>query len=271
MTRRLAVSLLLLSLASPLAAGGQPADGGGPQAQGAPLRVGATSVPHAELLRAVQPELKAQGVSLEIRVYEDYGLPNIDVARGALDANFFQTEPYLWRWRAAHMRPLVVVGRVHVEPMGLYSKKLRDLAKVRDGAVVFVPQDPSNLGRALALLRHAGLIEVDERRGLDAILGDITANPHKLRFKQLPPDRLAEQLGSADLVVLNGNFALQAKLPADYALYREGPDSPFPNVVVTREELQNDSRIKALVAALRGATARKLLLEKYAGTAVPAD
>src|SRR3954465_7372043 len=92
----------------------------------APLRVGATAIPHAELLRAVAPELKALGVELDIRVYDDYALPDIDVARGKLDANFFQTEPYLWRWRAAHAQPLVVAGRVHVEPMGLYSKRLRE-------------------------------------------------------------------------------------------------------------------------------------------------
>lgn len=238
-----------------------------------PLRVGATAVPHAVLLRAVAPELEAQGVRLDIRVYEDYARPNIDVARGALDANFFQTEPYLWRWRGAHMQPLVVAGRVHVEPMALFSRKLKPdaLAQIRSGAIVAVPEDPANLGRALFLLQKAGLLLVDERRGLDAVLNDITDNPHKLKFRLLPAQRVAEQISSTDLVVLNGNFALEAGLKPEQELYREGSDSLFPNVVVCREELVTDPRVIALVAALRGPTAKKLLLEKFAGAALPAQ
>lgn len=258
MTRTLCAILLAAS-----AALAQPAS--------TPLRVGATAVPHAQLLRAVAPELEAQGIKLDIRVYEDYAKPNIDVARGTLDANFFQTEPYLWRWRGAHMQPLVVAGRVHVEPMGLYSRKLKDLKQLRTGAVVAVPEDPANLGRALFLLQKAGLLLIDERRGLDAVLNDITANPHQLKFRLVVAQREADQLSSADLVALNGNFALEAGLKPEQELYREGSDSPFPNVVVCREELVMDPRITALVQALRGPTAKKLLLEKFAGAALPAQ
>ena len=240
------------------------------QAVSQPLHVGATAVPHAELLRAIEPELAKQGIKLDLRIYQDYAQPNIDVARGALDANFFQTEPYLWRWRAAHGAPLVVAGRVHVEPMGLYSKRLTDLAAIHEGGVVALPQDPANLGRALALLQKAGLLKVDDRRGLDAVLADVTENPHKLRFRQLPADRMAEQLGSAELVVLNGNFALQAKLKPAQALFRENAESPFPNVVVTREQLEHDPRVQALVAALRSETATKFLADRYGDAVVPA-
>ena len=262
---RLALALALA--ASTVAA--QPAAG----PSSTPLRVGATAVPHAVLLRAIAPDLEAQGVKLDLRVYEDYGRPNIDVARGALDANFFQTEPYLWRWRAAHMQPLVVAGRVHVEPMGLYSRKLKpnELSRIRTGAIVAVPDDSANLGRALFLLQKAGLILVDERRGLDALLNDITDNPHKLKFRLLPAQRIAEQLSSADLLALNGNFALEAGLKPEQALYREGSDSPFPNVVVCREELVGDPRVTALVAALRSPAAKKFLLEHFPGSALPAQ
>jgi len=238
----------------------------------APLRIGATQEPHAALLRAVEPELKTQGVTLAISIYEDYSKPNADVARGTLDANFFQTEPYLWRWRAAHVAPLLVAGRVHVEPMGIYSRKLKGgFDKLRDGAIVAVPPDQANQGRALMLLQAAGLLTLDERRGLDAGVQDITANPHKLKLRVLPAEKLAGELGSSDLVVLNGNFALEAKLkPAD-SLYREGADSPFPNVVVAREDHLQDPRLVALVAALRGPTAQKLLAERYQGSALPAQ
>jgi D-methionine transport system substrate-binding protein len=235
-----------------------------------PLRIGATAVPHAELLKAIAPQLQAQGVQLDVHVYQDYGLPNIDVARGAIDANFFQTEPYLWRWRAAHGAPLVVAGRVHVEPMGIYaSRKIHALNGVHDGGVVSLPQDPANLGRALALLQKAGLLRVDERRGLDAVVADVVDNPHHFKFRLIPAGRAAEQLGSSELTVVNGNFALQARLPSP--LFLEGTDSPFPNVIVTREDLAHDKRVEALVAALRGAEARQYLQTHYSGAALPAD
>jgi D-methionine transport system substrate-binding protein len=239
-----------------------------------PLRVGATRVPHAELLRAIAPELKAQGVELELREFDDYNRANTAVARGELDANFFQTEPYLWRWRAAHGAPLIVVGRVHVEPMALYSGKLKslnELVAMPAGQVIAVPDDAANLGRALFLLEHAGLLKLDDRRGLDAGLADIIENAHQLKLRPEPAQKVADQLGSTAAVVLNGNFALQANLSPASALYAEGADSPFPNVVVAREDHAADPRLKALTEALRSAKARELMQQKYAGAVVPAQ
>jgi D-methionine transport system substrate-binding protein len=233
------------------------------------LRIGATSVPQADLLRAVSPELERQGVQLQIVVYEDWSIPNIDVARAALDANFHQTEPYLWRWRGAHGAPLVVAGRVHIERMGIYSKKLKALTEIHDGGVVAVPDDPANLGRALALLQKAGLIYTNDRKGLDAGIADIIQNPHGLKFRVVPGYKEVEQLGSSEIVVVNGNYALEGNLAPP--LFREGPDSHFPNVVVTREDMVHDKRIELLVAALRGPTARQFLLEKYPGTAIMSE
>jgi D-methionine transport system substrate-binding protein len=241
----------------------------------APLRIGATKVPHGELLRAVAKELEGQGVRLEVREFDDYARANIAVARGDLDANFFQTEPYLWRWRAAHGAPLVVVGRVHVEPMALYSSRHKTLEQLQKGAkagdAIALPDDPANLGRALFVLQRAGLIRVDERRGLDAGVGDVVENKLGLKFRLEPAQRVAEQLGSSAGAVLNGNFALQAKLDPKAALASEGADSPFPNVVVAREDRAADPRLHALVAALRGPAARQLLETKYAGSALLAQ
>ncbi|MBS2025668.1 MAG: MetQ/NlpA family ABC transporter substrate-binding protein [Deltaproteobacteria bacterium] len=236
-----------------------------------PLRVGASKIPHAELIKAVMPELAAIGVTIDLKTYEDYGLPNMDVAKGNLDANFFQTEPYLWRWRAAHGEPLVVVGRVHIEPMGLYSKKLTkaDLAGLKPGLTVAVPGDAANLGRALFVLQRAGLITLDPLRGLDAGVEDIKVNAHALKILPLADSRQLRSM-AADLVVLNGNLALEDKLDPSQALAIEDGSSPFPNVVVTRQESATDSRVLALVKALRGPTAQKLLKEKYGGLAIPA-
>lgn len=208
-------------------------------------------------------------MTLDVRVYRDYGIPNTDLAREALDANFFQTEPYLWRWRAAHQAPLVVAGRVHVESMGIYSAKLGDLSQVRDGGIVALPDDPVNLARALALLQKAGLIQVDARRGLDALLADVTANPHHLKFRPVPGKRVPAQLSSSALAVVNGNYALEERLSPP--LFREGPDSPFPNVIVTREDLVHDKRIEALVAALHGPVAQQFLRDHYSGAVALAE
>ncbi len=240
-----------------------------------PLRIGATKVPHMEMLRAVARELEAQGVRLELKEFDDYAGANIAVARGDLDANFFQTEPYLWRWRAAHGAPIVVVGRVHVEPMAIHSSRYKSLDELRKGvkagSAIAVPDDPANLGRALFLLQHAGLIKLDLRRGLDAGVGDVVENPLGLKFRVVPAQRVAEQLGSTAAVVINGNFALQARLDLKAALFAEGADSPFPNVVVAREDRAADPRLRELVTALRGPTTRQLLETKFAGSAILAQ
>jgi len=240
-----------------------------------PLRIGTTKVPHGELVRAVAAELKAQGVNVEIKEFDDYGRANTAVARGDLDANFFQTEPYLWRWRAAHGAPLVVVGRVHVEPMAIYSAKFKSLAELqaglKGGESIALPDDESNLGRALAVLQKAGLIRLDERRGLDAGVGDIVENPHGLKFRVAPAQRVVEQLSTVAAAVINGNFALQGKLDPKTSLFAEGGDSPFPNVVVAREDRSADPRVQALVAALRGQESKKTMSAKYAGAVIPAQ
>ncbi len=252
--------------AAAASAGGVP---GG--ASNRPLRIGATKVPHGDLIRAVTADLKSQGVEVELKEFDDYAKANIAVARGDLDANFFQTEPYLWRWRAAHGAPLVVVGKVHVEPMAIYSKKLKALSELKAGDAIALPEDPSNLGRALSLLEGAGLIKRAEGRGLDAGIGDIAENKLGLKFRLEPAQKVPEQLGTVAAAVINGNFALQAKLDPRGALYSEGADSLFPNVVVAREDHAADARIKALVEALRSPASRELIGKKYAGAVIPAQ
>jgi len=233
-----------------------------------PLRVGASAVPHAEMVNAVIPELKNQGIDVQVTIFEDYSLPDTAVVRGDLDANFFQTEPYLWRWRAAHGGELAVAGRIHVEPMAIWSKTVTNLSLVRDGARVALPRDPANLGRALYLLRKADLIDVDPAKGFEALIGDVTINKHKLKFDLQSAEKVTLLYGSDDLVLANGNYALEAKLPLSAALMREDETSPFPNVVVALQSKVNDPRIVALVAALRGPTVRKLINDNYNGAVI---
>ena len=271
------ISLALAACTSQSATTSAPVASAGvvaPRTLDKPLRVGTTRVPHGELVRAAA-ELKAQGIQVEVKEFDDYGRANTAVARGDLDANFFQTEPFLWRWRAAHGAPLVVVGRVHVEPMAIHSAKFKSIAELtaglKGGEVIAVPDDQSNQGRALALLQKVGLIRLDERRGLDAGIGDIVDNPHGLKFRVEPAQRVVEQLSTVAAAVVNGNFALQGKLDPKGALFSEGGDSPFPNVVVAREDRAADPRLQALVAALRGDQSQKLMQAKYAGAVIPAQ
>ena len=142
------------------------------------LKVAASPVPHAQILEFVKPALKKQGVDLQVKVFTDYVQPNLAVEEKQLDANFFQHKPYLDSFNKDRGTHIVAVpgGTVHVEPFGAYSKKIRKIAELRDGATVAIPNDPSNSGRALVLLQKQGLIQLKDPSNILATAKDVTAN-----------------------------------------------------------------------------------------------
>lgn len=234
------------------------------------LRVGASPVPHAVVLAHVRPVLAAQGITLEVVTMSDFVQPNVALAEGDLEANFFQHEPYLARFNAERHARLVSVARVHVEPLGLYSHRVHALGELREGAVVSLPNDPTNEARALRLLRAAGLVEL-AKAAADPTVRDVTANPRKLTFRELEAAQLPRTLDDVDAAVINTNYALAAGLaPERDALAREGSDSPFANVLVVRPELAGDARVAALVKALQSDDVRAFLEKEYKGAIVPA-
>lgn len=235
------------------------------------LQVAATPVPHAEILEFLKPTLAKQGVTLEVKVFTDYVQPNIQVAEGRLDANFFQHQPYLDEFNASKGTKLVSVAGVHVEPFGAYSSKIKDLSELKDGAQVAIPNDATNGGRALLLLQTAGVLTLKPEAGITATARDIADNPKKLRIRELEAATLPRVLNQVDLALINTNYALEAGLnPMEDALVIEGADSPYVNILVTRDNNQQADAIKKLVNALKTEEVKTFILEKYQGAVVPA-
>ncbi|GAA5089057.1 MetQ/NlpA family ABC transporter substrate-binding protein [Paenalcaligenes hermetiae] len=235
------------------------------------LTVAATPVPHAELLEFVKPTLAEQGVELDIKVFTDYVQPNAQVADGHLDVNFFQHKPYLDTFNKEHKTELVSIGLVHVEPFGAYSKKIKALSELKDGALVALPNDPSNGARALLLLQQQGLIELKDPENILATSRDIVKNPKKLKFKELEAATLPRVLADVDLALINTNYALEAGLnPLNDALFIEGADSPYANIVATTADKVDNEDVKKLMQALHSDAVRQQITEQYKGAIVPA-
>lgn len=234
------------------------------------IKVGATPIPHAEILEFIKPELKKDGYELEIKVFNDYVVPNLAVEDGDLDANYFQHIPYLNEFNANKGTHLVKTAGVHLEPMGIYSKKIKSLKDLKDGATISIPNDPTNESRALDVLVNAKLIEVDNSAKLRTPL-DITKNSKNLKFKELEAATLPRTLDDVDIAVINTNFAMNANLnPTKDALALESKDSPYVNIVVVKEGNQNSKKIKALDAALNTKAVKDFIADKYKGAIIPA-
>lgn len=235
------------------------------------LRVAATAVPHAEILDAIKPALAKQGVTLQVRVFNDYVQPNTQVEERQMDVNYFQTLPYLEefnRTKGAHLAPIV---GVHIEPMGAYSRKHKTLADLPTGAEVALPNEGSNEGRALLLLQKAGLITLKDPRNALSTVRDVTANPKRLSFRELEPAALPRVLDEVDLALINTNYALDAKLdPSRDALVIEDAKSPYVNYLVGRPDNQNDPDVRKLAAALTSPQVRAFIEAHYHGAVVPA-
>jgi D-methionine transport system substrate-binding protein len=269
MLRSLLISSLLVVLA---ACGGKDAQSAGAEGQDKVIRVGATAVPHAEILEQAKPLLAKQGLKLEVIVFNDYVQPNVQLAEGRLDANYFQTKPYLDEFNLARKTSLVPVQGIHVEPLGAYSRRHTALAALPRGGTVALPNDASNTGRSLLLLQQAGLITL--KRGQDPLqtVADIAGNPRAFVLRELEAATLPRVLDQVDLAVINTNYALDAGLrPAKDALALETADSPYVNYLVSRAENKNDARVLALASVLKGNEVRAFIAAKYAGAVIPAS
>ena len=235
------------------------------------LKIGATPVPHAELLAEIKPDLKEQGITLEIVEFNDYVQPNIALNDKELDANFFQHEPYLNDFVKEHKDvKLKNAGGVHIEPMGIYSKKIKDLKELADGATVSIPNDPTNGGRSLLLLQKAGLLKLKDGVNETATVQDIAENPKNLVIQEVEAAQLPRTLEDVDISIINTNFAMNADLnPMKDALFIEDKTSPYVNIIAVRED-ENRDEIKTLVKSLQSDKVKKFIEDKYKGAIVPA-
>ncbi|MCX7710893.1 MAG: MetQ/NlpA family ABC transporter substrate-binding protein [Clostridia bacterium] len=235
------------------------------------LVVGATPVPHAEILSVVKPALKEKGIELEVKEFTDYVTPNTALNDKQLDANFFQHVPYMEDFASKKNIQLVSAVKVHVEPMGAYSQKIKSKDELKDGAIIAIPNDATNEGRALLLLQKQGLIKLKDEKALAQTPKDIVENNKKLKFKELEAAQLPRVLQDIDLAVINTNFALEGKLnPTKDALFIEDKDSPYANILTVRPDNQKDEAIQELVKALNSEEVKRFLEDKYKGAIVPA-
>ena len=235
------------------------------------LTVAATPVPHAEILEFVKPALAKEGVDLKVKVFTDYIQPNVQVAEKRLDANFFQHQPYLEEFNKAKGTSLVAVTGVHLEPLGAYSSKLKDLKDLPGGANVVIPNDATNGGRALLLLDKAGVIKLKDSKNILSTVKDIAENPKDLKIRELEAATIPRVLTQVDLALINTNYALEAKLdPSKDALVIEGNDSPYVNILVSRADNKDSDAMKKLAAALHSPEVKQFITEKYKGAVLPA-
>ena len=237
------------------------------------VKVGASPVPHAEILAYIRDNLAAAaGLEIEIVEFTDYVQPNLALNDGQLDANFFQHLPYLENFNANRGTDLVSIANVHIEPLGIYSKTISDLSQVPDGAVVIIPNDDTNGGRALNLLAANGFITLKPDADFSATVADIADNPKNLKISELEAAQLVRALDDAALAVINGNYALEGGLiPSKDALALESSENnPYVNILAVKRGSENDEAILALVKLLTSAEVKAFIEEKYAGSVLPA-
>jgi D-methionine transport system substrate-binding protein len=271
--RSAVVSFVAALVAVTLAACGSGAPAPAPTDPNAPLRVGVSPTPHGQILRYVADELApARDLQIEIVEFTDYVQPNTALVDGSLDANYFQTVPYLEEFAAGSGADLVWVAPVHVEPLGLYSRTVTDLAALPDGATIGIANDATNEARGLRLLAANGLITLNPGSEQTATPRDIATNPKNLQFSELEAAQLPRSLEDTDASVVNGNYALDAGLnPARDALVMESAEgNPNANGLVTRPELQADPRITALAELLQSPDVTTYIEQTFTGAVVPA-
>ncbi|MGW2100222.1 MetQ/NlpA family ABC transporter substrate-binding protein [Streptomyces olivaceoviridis] len=237
-----------------------------------PLVVAASPTPHAEILNFVKDKLaKKAGLDLEVKEFTDYITPNTATEDGSVDANYFQNQPYLDDFnkkRGTHIAPVVTV---HLEPLGLYSHKVKKADALKSGATIAVPNDAVNEARALKLLAANGLITLKDGVGTEATPQDITKNPKDLKFKEVEAAQTARSLDDVDAAVINGNYAISAGIkPAKDALVLESAkNSPYGNFLAVKEGNQKDPRVKKLAKLLTSPEVKKFIEDKYQGSVIP--
>ncbi|GAP41756.1 MetQ/NlpA family ABC transporter substrate-binding protein [Flexilinea flocculi] len=243
------------------------------------LKIGASPVPHAEILKSVKDTLAEKGINLEIIEFTDYVQPNTALEDGSLDANFFQHFPYLDDFNKARLAEdknwteLVPLVYTHFEPMAIYGGKTKTLAEIKEGAKIAVPNDATNEARALLLLQANGLIKITEGKGLEATAKDIVENPKKIQVVELEAAQVARSLADVDFAVINGNYALEAGLTTADVLAAESAESEaaqkYANLVAVRKGEEELPQFKALSEALTSESVRKMLEDTYKGSVAP--
>ncbi|MEG1002233.1 MetQ/NlpA family ABC transporter substrate-binding protein [Clostridium sp.] len=236
------------------------------------ITIGVTPVPHKEIVEHIKPKLEEKGYKVDIKEFTDYVTPNKALSEGSLDANFFQHIPYLNEQNKAENLGLTYTAKVHLEPLGLYSKKIKNISELKDGSTIAIPNDPSNEARALKLLESNGLIKVKDGELITP--KDIISNPKNLNFRELEAASIPRTIEDVDAAVINGNYAIDSGFSVKKdSLISEDKDSkaaePYSNIIAVREADKDSQKIKDLTEVLTSDDVKKFINEKYDGAVIP--
>lgn len=236
------------------------------------IKIGVSPVPHKEIVENIKPQLKESGYDLEIVEFTDYVTPNTALADGSIDANYFQHTAYLNETVESKGLDLVSIAEIHLEPMGLYSKTIKNIKDIKDGAKIAIPNDPSNEARALRLLEKANLIKLKE--GELVTPKDIVDNPKNIKFEELEAAQLPRTLDEFDGAIINGNYALESGLDVskDSLIVEDKNDKAAKdnrNILVVKKGNEESEKIKALKKALTSKECSQFINEKYNGAVIP--
>jgi D-methionine transport system substrate-binding protein len=235
------------------------------------IKVGVSGGDGELIWAKVREVAKRKGLDVDVVVFNDYLLPNAALDGGDLDANAFQHRPFLESQVKTRGYKIVAIAETIVEPIGLYSLKAKSVANLSDGALIGIPNDPSNGGRGLLLLQQQGLIKLHDGVGILASVRDIVANPKRFKFRELDAAQLPRSLPDVDAAIINTNYALQAKLnPRKDAIAIEGrTNNPYGNVIAVRARDKDKPVFKTLVAAYQSDEIRQFILTQFDGAILP--
>lgn len=259
-------SLLQSTLALALAAGLSPAA----LAQDKPIKIGVTAGPHAQIFEQVKKVAEKQGLKLQVVEFSDYVQPNAALASGDLDANSYQHKPYLDAQIKDRGYPFAVAANTVTFPIGLYSKKVKKLADLKEGARFGIPNDPTNGGRVLLLLADKGIIKLKDGVGVKASVIDVVENPKKLKFVEIDAAQLPRSLPDLAAAGINTNYAKEAGLdPVKDPILREDPKGPYVNVIAVRAQDKDKPWVKTFVETYQSPQTRTFILETFKGAVLP--
>ncbi|PDT80694.1 MetQ/NlpA family ABC transporter substrate-binding protein [Sinorhizobium sp. BJ1] len=233
------------------------------------IKVGVTPGPHAQIMEKVKEVAATKNLDIEILEFSDYVVPNQALADGELNANSFQHKPYLDNQVADRGFDIVSVAYTVNFPMGVYSKKVKSLDELADGATVAIPNDPTNGGRALLILVDKGLIKLKEGAGLKVGPADVVDNPKNLTFAELDAAQLPRSLDDVDAAVINTNYALEAGLdPSKDPIAREGEKAPYVNIIAVSGKDKDAPWVKTLVESYHNDTVKAFIKDTFKGSVI---
>ncbi|WP_033542657.1 MetQ/NlpA family ABC transporter substrate-binding protein [Planococcus sp. CAU13] len=256
--------------------GSENSSGGSGEQETTTLKVGASNVPHAEILEQAQPILEEQGIDLQIETYQDYIFPNSDLESGEIDANYFQHIPYFEAQIEENGYDFANAGGIHIEPIGVYSQEYGSLEELPENGTILMSSSVADHGRILSMLEAQGLItlaeDIDKTK---AEVSDIVENPKNLQFETDYEAALLVQMyeqGEGDAVLINSNYAIDAGInPQEDSIALEDSDSPYVNIIAVRSGDEDSEAVQALVEALKSEEIQNFILEEWGGSVVPVE